>query len=329
MKNVQYTKSPGIPRLSMEEEFLCHKNGFEWWYTTGYMNDEAGKLFTFQFTLGKIRVYGIKMNILMTAVTDFETGKHHYGQQAIFFEKNVIITANRVGVDGAAEMTFEEDKREGKKLGLNITGGDYSIALDIEAVKPPIWHCDHGVLRMGIDAPKAKTYYWSYTNLAVSGKLTLEGERHKVTGKGWFNRQGGPFDPLDRRQQWEWFSLRFFDNEEIMLFSFPHVHYQDGTFIDKSGNTSRLNDYKITPLGFTEAGGNKFSFGWKVEMKGVKDQEYTIVPKIDGQLNLFYFELLADIKDEAGNIVGYCVVELLPGVYNEKSTAMAAFARVK
>jgi len=123
--------------------------------------------------------------------------------------------------------------------------------------------------------------------------------------------------------------MRFFDDEEAMLFSFPQDNYQDGTFIDKSGNSKRLNDYKITPLGFTEAGGKKFSFGWKVEIKGVKDQEYTIIPKMDGQLNLTYYELLADIKDKAGNIVGYCVVELLPGVYNEKINVGAVFARIK
>jgi len=62
-------------------------------------------------------------------------------------------------------------------------------------------------------------------------------------------------------------------------------------------------------------------------MKGVKDQEYTIVPKIDGQFNLFYFEMLADIKDKAGNVVGHCYVELMPGVYNE-TPIRAAFARV-
>jgi hypothetical protein len=65
-----------------------------------------------------------------------------------------------------------------------------------------------------------------------------------------------------------------------------------------------------------------------VEIKGIKDEQYSLVPKIDGQLNLFYFELLADIKDKAGNVVGFCMVEILPGVYDEKSTAMAAFARV-
>ncbi len=51
-------------------------------------------------------------------------------------------------------------------------------------------------------------------------------------------------------------------------------------------------------------------------MKSVKDEEYTLTPIIAGQLNLFYFELLAEIKDRAGNLAGYCFVELLPGVFN-------------
>lgn len=323
MKNIQVTTSPGIPRRSMEEEFLSHKTrGPEWWYTTGYMTDESGKMYTYQFTLARLQVYGLKLHFLITVLTDFETGKHHYAQQAIFFGKNILITSGRVGVDGMSEMTFSDTK-----LGLSMTAGEYSLTLDMDVIKPPVWHCDNGALKMGID--DQWTYYFSYTNLAVSGKLVLEGKEHKVSGKGWFDKQGGPYNILDRRTQWEWFSMRFFDNEEAMLFSFPQDHYQDGTFIDKSGNSRRLKDYTIVPLGFTEAAGLKFSCGWKVEMMGIKDQEYTITPKIDGQFNLFFFELLADIKDKTGNVVGYCFVELLPGVYNTKNTVGAVFSRVK
>ena len=123
--------------------------------------------------------------------------------------------------------------------------------------------------------------------------------------------------------------MRFFDDEEVMLFSFPQSDYQDGTFIDKAGNASRLNEYTIKPLDFTEAGGHKFSFGWELEMKGVKGEQYKIIPKMDGQMNLTYYELLADIIDKAGNNVGLCVVELLPGVYNEHIKVWAVLARVK
>jgi predicted secreted hydrolase len=322
MKQIHYTTSRGIPHQSMEDEFLCHRKGPEWWYATGYLTDESGKLFSYQFTLGKIRIYGLKLHLLQTALTNFETGKHHFAQQVIFFDKNIIITKDRVGVDGAAEMTFGN-----RKLGVTLPGDDYSLTLDMDVSKLPVWHCDQGALKMGID--DQWTYYWSYTNLTVSGKLVLEGKEHKVSGKGWFDKQGGPYNPLDPRTSWEWFSLRFFDNEEVMLFSFPQDNYQDGTLIEKSGQSRRLNDYTITPLGWTEAGGYKFSSGWKVEMKGVKDQEYSIIPKMDGQLNLFYFEMLADIKDKSGKVVGYCFVELLPGARNKKTPIGAAFARVK
>lgn len=323
MKNIQYTTSPGVQPQSMEDEFLCHNNGSEWWYCTGFINDESGKLFSFQFTLARVRIYTVQFHILMTALTDFQTKKHYYAQQPIFFGRNVTITSEKVGLYGKAEMKFSN-----RELTLNMGGDDYSLSLEMKPVKPPVWHCDHGVLKMGVDDPKETTYYWSYTNLAASGTLILGNKEYQVSGKAWFDKQGGTYTLTSRWTNWEWFSLRFFDGEEVMLFSFPQDNYQDGTYIEKSGKFGRLNDYGITPLGFTEAGGKKFSCGWKLEMKGVKDEQYTIIPKIDGQLNLFYFELLADIKDKNGKDVGYCVVELLPGVYNQ-TRALDAFARVK
>lgn len=323
MKNIQYTTSRGVPHQSMADEFLCHKNGSEWWYCTGFFNDESGKLFSFQFTLARVRVYKMQLHILMTALTDFETKKHYYAQYPIFFGRNVTITSEKVGLNGAAEMRFLD-----KELGLRMKDKEYSLSLKFDVVKPPVWHCEDGVLKMGVDDPKETTYYWSYTNLALSGKLILGGKEYKVSGKAWFDKQGGTYTLTSRWTNWEWFSMRFFDGEEVMLFSFPQDDYRDGTYIEKSGIYRRLNAYVISPLGFTEAGGKKFSCGWKVEMKDIKEEQYTIIPKMDGQLNLFYLELLADIKDKDGKNVGYCVVELLPGVYNEKMNIGAVVARV-
>ena len=113
---------------------------------------------------------------------------------------------------------------------------------------------------MGIDDPGQTTYYWSYTNLAASGKLVLGNVESKVSGKAWFDKQGGTYSIINRWTHWEWFSLRFLDDEEVMLFSFPQDDYRDGTFIDRAGKTRRLTDYSVTPLGFTTAGGKKFLF---------------------------------------------------------------------
>ena len=324
MKRIQRTNSPGFPPQSMDEEFLCHKRGSEWWYCTGIFTDEAGALFSYQFTIARIRLHGLQIYMLMTAVTDFATKKHYYAQHPVFFGKGVTLTSEKVGLEGFAEMTFSD-----KALGLNITEKEISLSLKLDVVKPRVWHCDKGVLKMGVDDPKERTYYWSYTNLAAAGKLTLGDEEHNVKGKAWFDKQGGTYTLTSRWTNWEWFSMRFFDGEEVMLFSFPQDGYRDGTYIGKSGEYRRLSDYSINPSGFTEAAGQKFSFGWEVDLKTVKEGRYSIVPKMDGQLNLFYYEMVADIQDEQGKHVGYCVVELLPGVYNEKISSLDAFVRVK
>jgi len=322
MSTIQYTKSPGVPPQSMEAEFLSHKNGSEWWYCTGYLNDKFGKLYTFQFTLVKVKIFGISVHVLMTALSNFDNGQHHYSQRVFFFGRNVNITSDLVGVNGQAEMRFFE-----RRLDLSISAKEYSLSLNMDIAKAPVWHCDDGVLRMGIDDPKQTTYYWSYTNLRATGELVLGNKHLTVSGKAWFDRQGGTFSIFNRQTHWEWFSIRFFDDEEVMLFSFPQSNYRDGTYIDKSGKYKRFTNYGITPLGFTEAGGYKFSFGWKVKLPGIKDEVFTITPKMDGQLNLAYYELLADAIDINGNIVGFCVVELLPGVYSENVKVRGILAR--
>jgi hypothetical protein len=48
-------------------------------------------------------------------------------------------------------------------------------------------------------------------------------------------------------------------------------------------------------------------------------------PLIEGQLNLAYFELLAAIKDDSGQAIGMCFVELLPGVLNDHVNSLNLF----
>lgn len=157
----------------------------------------------------------------------------------------------------------------------------------------------------------------------------LDGKELHVTGKSWFDRQGGPYTIENPLVNWEWFSMRFFDDEEIMLFAFPQDNYFDGTHISKDSSYKRLNDYTITPHGFTKAGGYKFSYGWTLHIPGVKDEDYILTPVADGQFNLFFFELIAEIRNKKDEKVGYAVVELLPGVYNKKLNSYRIFKRTE
>lgn len=113
-----------------------------------------------------------------------------------------------------------------------------------------------------------------------------------------------------------------------MLFTFPQTGYQDGTYIYKDGSYERLNNYKISHHKIIEAAGFKWSYGWTLELFGENPHKYEIIPMASGQLNLFFFELLAEIIDENNEVVGYCVVELLPGARNNKVSKLGVFKNV-
>jgi predicted secreted hydrolase len=331
MGRIVYTDGTGVPHKSFEDEFLTHKKCSEWWYVTGYLEAENKNLFSFQYTLAKIKVWGIKFHMLLTAVTDIGAQKHYYAQYQDFSGKTVTSDPKETTFGDLAGIRYSPN--ENSVLGdmvLSMKAKEYDLKLNMRAQKAPVWNCEDGKLQMGIlGDPKQVTYYYSLTNLSADGILVLNGKKQAVQGKAWFDRQGGTCKLTNPLTNWEWFSLRFFDGEEIMLFSFPRTGYADGTYIRQDGTYQRANDYQIEPLDFFTEPHTKYRFsnGWRVSIRKVKEEEYLIRPIVDGQFNVFFFELLAEVVNKEGKRVGYCVVELLPGARNKRIKPLLAFKR--
>jgi len=309
-KKIRYK---GREHGSFEEEWGLHKGCSEWWYATGYLKDDLERLYSFQFTILRVHVSVFFPYLIMLGLTDFSTGRHEYYQNIQFSSKNIVIGPDTVGYGDIAQV------HKGKQgMELLIRHRKFSLDLELNYGKGAVWHCDDGFLQMGIPDKKQTTIYYSYPNMPTTGTITLSSEKIQVKGKSWFDKQGGPYSLLNTRTHWEWFSLRFFDDEEMMLFSFPQNRYQDGTYIRKDGRYQRLNNYSITPTDFAYPDGVKYSCKWELTVPGLKEERYTIVPLLEGQMNMGYYELLASIRNNDGEEVGLCFVELLPGVYNKK-----------
>ena len=305
-----------------DAEWLPHRNVSGWWYITGYFT-EPGKpdnLYSYQFTVVRPRIFGLSPWLLQLAITDVKTGKHHFTQRVTLSDPDIYVTEDAVHYQSLAHL-----KRESDRMLLTVRTDTFDLDLTLNKGKGATWHADEGVLVMGgAEDPRRRTVYYSYTNMLTTGQVTLHdpvgGDRTmQVRGKSWFDRQWGPYSIINANTHWEWFSLRFFDEEEVMLFAFPQCPYYDGTYIGKNRERRLVRDYTLTPKGFTEAVGLTFSKGWDLVMPGVKEEQYEIRPLTDGQLNLAYFELLAGIYNSQGKQVGLCMVELLPGARNPQS----------
>ncbi|PWB56402.1 MAG: hypothetical protein C3F13_02365 [Anaerolineales bacterium] len=326
-RNGKPMKSLTIPyrqenHRNFDEEWPVQRKVSGWWYITGYFSDNASpeKLYSYQFTVIKPRIYGFSPWILQLALTDVANGRHRFTQRMTLMSQDVYVTANTVQYLSLARLV-----REPEQMVLVAHNESFDLILELDKGKGAFWHGDNGVLVMGgAEDPRRRTVYYSYTNMPTTGIVTLHDPHEasktmQVSGKSWFDRQWGPYALMHADTHWEWFSLRFFDDEEVMLFSFPQCPYYDGTYISRDRQRRLIRNYTLTPLGFTEAAGLKFSQGWDLLMPGVKEEKYAIRPLTDGQLNLAYFELLAGIYNPSGEQVGLCVVELLPGARNPQS----------
>jgi predicted secreted hydrolase len=321
MKN----RHPKIPYREVnhgdfDTEWQPHKKVSGWWYITGYLTDQINpeNLYSYQYTIFKVRVYRITFYAVHLAFTNFQTQEHLF-MQRISLRKGKKFTANQDCVKYSPYAFLMRDKDQ---LRVSVKTDKFELNLDLDKGKGAFWHADNGLLVMGLlNDLKQRTVYYSCTNMPTTGELLLYNNSKEkivlaVKGKSWFDRQWGPFRLLDPASHWEWFSLRFFDEEEVMLFAFPQHPYYDGTYIDKLGNNKRVRNYKYVSKEFIEADGFTFSKGWDLTLPGIKEERYEIRPLMDGQFNLAYFELMAEIINPENEQVGFCFVELLPGARN-------------
>lgn len=315
-----------------DAEWPVHRGVSGWWYLTGYFSDpvEPERLYSYQFTVIKARIYGISPWILQLALTDIQAEKHYFQQRVNFWNRDSYTNENLVNYLSMARL-----ERRQTEMALVARTDLFEFNLTLNKGKGAFWHGDDGVLVMGApQKPQERTVYYSYTNMPTHGEVVLhlpEGEkkRMQVAGKSWFDRQWGPYHLIDTYTHWEWFSLRFFDDEEVMLFAFPQRSYFDGTYIAKDGKQSLVRNYTYTPKRFVDVNGFSFSHGWDLVMPGIKEERYELHPVIEGQLNLAYFELLAEVINPQGAKVGLCVVELLPGARNpDKKVGLDLFKKV-
>ncbi len=300
-------------------EWLPHKKVSGWWDITGYLTDQEHPehLYSYQYTLLRARIFGVTGTVLQLAFTDFQTGQHFFKQRFSFRGEKFFTSENSIQFPPLAYL-----QRQDEDVSLTVNTDEFSLNLNLDYGKGAFWHGDDGVLVMGEPHdPAQRTVYYSYPNMPTTGEVVLcnsagEEKTLKVTGKSWFDRQWGPYRLVEPATHWEWFSLRFFDDEEVMLFAFPQHPYYDGTYIDKKGNRQLVRNYTYTHKELVEVDGFVFSQGWDLEIPGIKEEHYQIRPIMDGQVNLAYFELLAEIINPSNKRVGYCFVELLPGVRN-------------
>ena len=270
----------------------------EWWYFTGNLTADDGGELGFQLTFfrqgvqrgtdTKTRFAVDDIKLAHFAITDIT------GKQFRFAQKVSRGSFGDAGFSDGERIAWIDDWT------LSLTGPgqfrleardkDFALMLDLKAAKEPVFHGDNGVSQKSEGEGRASHYY-SYTRLAAKGTVTLEGREIPVTGLSWFDQEWATNQLTENQTGWDWLSLQFADNTELMLFQIrlkeggrdPFSH---GTWIDAGGKTVAVKneDFELIPgrIWRSKESGGDYPVEWILRIPKL-DLELEVAAALDGQ----------------------------------------------
>jgi len=273
----------------------------EWWYYTGHLHAKNGRSFGFELTFFRRGVPPDEIKTLPSkwsvrdlylahfAVTDI-TGKRFH-----FSEKLSREGLGKAGADESRLRVWIDDWRAEASTepsaAHTLTAHDetHALALTLQPAKPLVTHGAAGISRKGKDVSQASHYY-SFTRLATSGKLTIDGESFDVTGTSWMDHEFGSAELGTDQVGWDWFSLQLEDDTELMLYRMRRKDgssdlASSGTAVSPDGGARHLEvtDFQIESSGTWTSSESKATYPSKWRLT---------VPSLD--LVLDVMPLLAD-----------------------------------
>lgn len=281
-----------LPPIRFPQDEAAHNDLTEWWYYTGHFNATAPN--------GKAHQYGFELVVFQAlrsdlppvyaahfAISDVTRGEFHFDQRRIV-EPNAVIP-NGTSTQGIAVHVGDWSIQGLNGLDhLAATMQNYSIHLDLQALKPPTLHNGNGLITYGLGG---FSYYYSRTRMTVSGTIVDHNQPLQVTGQAWMDHQWGNFLSLGGGG-WDWYSLQLNNNTEMMLYfirdaSGKVISTYVG-YIDANANDHLLPPQSIqnTVLDHWKSPitGANYPSGWRLEINDpLLHATFTITPQLKDQ----------------------------------------------
>ena len=196
----------------------------EWWYLTGWVKDERGRELGVQITFFRNRPRVAEDNpsrfaprqllFAHAALADASIGKLLHDQRAARAGFGLAEAA-----EGRTDVAIDDWSLSQTAQGYSarIAAREFDYALEFQSTQPLLLQGGRGLSRKGPAAAQA-SYYYSEPHLAVSGTITLGGEKHRVQGEAWLDHEWSSEYLAPQAQGWDWIGLNLAGGGALMAF---------------------------------------------------------------------------------------------------------------
>lgn len=315
----------------------------EWWYFTGDLvsEEDSSRRFGYQFTIFKVglvpgavaldsRWAATDLVMGHAAVTDLAGETHRFAETLHraapilggfrSFPDRPIATARAApGSKGSWSLDWT-----GEGFVFSVEDDRAGIAIDLSTVpeKPLVFQGPGGLSRKG-SGPSAASLYYSFPRLRTEGTIAVGGERFRVRGTSWMDKEFGSSQLSEEQVGWDWFSLRLADGRDLMAYVLRRadgsVDQRSATLVAPDGTPRYLSDGAWTLQAnarWRALSGAEYPAGWTLEVPS-EGLALTIRPRIADQENrsrlsggVDYYEGAVAVTDPSGREIGSGYVEL-------------------
>ncbi len=286
--------APGMEIIFPRDEGAHPDYRTEWWYVTGWVQDESGAPLGFQVTFFRVRPGLGESNpsrfaprqILFghAAIADPEHGRLRHAERSA-----------RAGFDlayareGRVDLRLDDwsFRQDGDRYAAVVAGDDFSLRLDLERVQPPLLQGERGYSRKGPDPAQASGYYsLPQPQLEVSGTVVVDGRKRRVTGTAWFDHEWSS-DVMDEQARgWDWMGVNLDDGGALMAFRMRDAQggarWAAATLRAADGSLRTFGPAEVawTPLRKWRSPrtGSEYPVAWRVR---VGEREFDVEPLMD------------------------------------------------
>ncbi len=227
----------------------------EWWYLTFVLEDAQKKPYGVQFTLFRFATdVGYASNWSSAQRWMGHASLHSVSDHA--FESR--FASGGVGNAGVKSGPFtawiddwqwQSDSDAPFPATLRFRINQHTqLSLTVKDNGPYIRHGDNGVSVKSRDG-KFRSYYYSQPFLSATGSVTHKGAKRTVSGLAWYDHEWTSQLASREALGWDWFSVHFENGDKLMAFQMhvdDAVPYTTGTYIQRDGTTTTLDDSDLT-----------------------------------------------------------------------------------
>jgi predicted secreted hydrolase len=306
----------------------------EWWYLTGWLENEGGEPLGFQLTFFRSRPgtdednpsrFALKQVLFAhAAISDPKRGSLLRHEKA---------AREGFGLAEAAEGSLDvhiDDwllRRDAEGYRAVAVAPEFAIDLRLQPGAPVLLQGDRGFSRKGPN-PLAASYYYSLPQLQISGRVVVDGREQRVRGVAWFDHEWSSEILSEQARGWDWLGLNLDNGGALMAFRMRGAqgekYWAAATWraADEEGVVYSAADIEWTAVREwrSQRTGIRYPVEWKVR---IGQRTITLRPLMDDQENdargstgTIYWEGAVRAFDDQNRALGRGYLELTG--YGEK-----------